>query len=422
MKKCITTVTLAALVVAAAVAAEGFTATVDFTASLLKVRTDKTDAGTGDPVVDSLADGDFTDSEITLGYEGENYGAKMVLGFAENDPATLAPEIALEWDEIYAWIQPLPRLKFTAGLFDNKEGINFQDSDIDDCEMGVFFLTSDGENNHLVDPTAENGTNSVYLSNGLLTGLTLGPVTMQLLLGVNVDPRTYYPGLTKDDPRFISTYGIRGILPTPGVGTFVAQYKLDQAPDSFDGTTIETLSLHTFGFYGDLTPAENLAVTVGYTGFSPVRSLSSVDNDLWSGIDLRAVFTGFDRLSLSTHNNISFAKGSTNGWYLGSGISFLNLYDVVGGTYGVSDHLSLIANLGNLYTRLEAKDQSGAYRNDFWCLVKGKYAVNENASFYAGLKLNLLTSGFLGTDGSPVASSKVTVTTFSIPVGITVSW
>ena len=167
----------------------------------------------------------------------------------------------------------------------------------------------------------------------------------------------------------------------------------------------------TFGAYFDLTAVENLGVSLGYTGFLPFNDADGCDNILWNGVDLRAVWTGVEGLSVSSHNNISFAKGAEKEWMgLLTGGSFFSLYNAISATMELNEKFSVNAGLGNVFTKL---DDGTAAREveSFW--VEGKLIARagENAEFSAGLRV-----------GIDKETDKDALTVFSIPAGIKVSF
>jgi hypothetical protein len=331
----------------------------EFNASVLSIDSDG--------VVDSMIDSGFNEdgTKIGIAYEDEIWGASAALKFGNENLRFLSGEIGemfggspLALDELYGWVKPFGKhFKFTGGIFENTDGVADYTDDIDDFSMGVFIY---GEGSDVfVEP--EETTNAT-LTNGFLSEATFGPVTLQLLLAPNyskesasdlvnslfslpyevdtngdgIPDMTVIPAIDSDQ-RFFRIGG--RVIADVGVGTVSALYKVFQWPMSIVNTTNtvfgdptaylgSSLTFNTFGIYFDLTAVENLGVSLGYTGFLPVSDASDVDNVLYSGIDLRATWTGIEGLSLSTHHNISFAQGAEKNWLgnLGKDASFFTLY------------------------------------------------------------------------------------------------
>jgi hypothetical protein len=170
----------------------------------------------------------------------------------------------------------------------------------------------------------------------------------------------------------------------------------------------------TFGAYADITAVENLGIPLGYTGFMVASDESDVDNVFWSGIDLRAIWTGIDGLSLSTHNNISFAKGSDKEWTLlmqGNDSSFFTLYNAIGATVTLSERFGINSEVGNVFSKTERTDADNSDYDTFWGQAKFITHVTENAEFSAGVRVDYTTQN--DVDDSIL---------FGVPVGITVSF
>jgi outer membrane receptor protein involved in Fe transport len=120
-------------------------------------------------------------------------------------------------------------------------------------------------------------------------------------------------------------------------------------------------------------------------------------------------------LSLSTHNNISFAKGSDKEWTLllqGDDSSFFTLYNAIGATVTLTERFGVNAEIGNIFSKT---DRTGvASDTDYdtvWGQAKLISSVTENVEFTAGLRVDFTTQ--TGTDDSTV---------FSVPVGIGISF
>jgi hypothetical protein len=405
---------LCAVATAALFAADGLDVTFDLSTSLLRV-TSFLDMPAGstkpDVFVDSFATSTFDDSEIKFSYDGETYGGALTLGF--EDSATPA----FEFDEVYGWIKPFGNVvKFTGGIFDNNDGINLYDDVIDDYDMGIFGFKSrflDG-----ADGTPEGNT-SIFLSNGFLTDLSFGAFTLQLLLGPNLDARQVNAP-SSDDPRYLINYGVRFYTPVKGFGTIAAQYKLSQTPFT-ESSAIVAYAEHTFGIYADITAADNLGLTIGYTGLLPTLDVSGAKNSLVNGIDLRGVFTGISGVAIHTHNNLTFAKGSNKDAVIGDRSVFF-LYDAIALDIDLGNGLSLIPEINYKHQEITENNVSGEFFDSYGVKADFKKTVNDHASIKCGLAFGLESGGSLDSNGKKVGDSVTTTAQFSVPVGMTIKW
>jgi hypothetical protein len=426
----------------------GLSVTLEFSASALEVE------NSGDETnVNSFADSAFEDSELSISYEGEKYGGVVTIGLPDaNSHIFMSTDdliTSMSFSDLYGWIKPFGDiLKFTAGVFKNTDGVADYTDDIDDFDVGVFILVD--EELPFAEPMKYF---NAALADGFLTDLYLGPATIQLLFGPNLAKNhmasEVFGGgaLTVADIGDVafgsSLYriGARGIVEVENVGTFAVMFKTFQWPkaliekavlfdlggeeDKFNalypnGLPGDFMNYHNFGAYADITAIENLGIMVGYTGYVFANSDSSVDSPLYSGVDLRAAWTGVEGLSLSTHNNVSFAAGSANEWDLlnniGEGNTFFNLYNAIGATKTLTEALSVNATVGNILSQIIADAQENAStRDEFWAEAKLIASVTENAQFKAGLKLSIVNDEISGSDAT-------TNTIFSIPVGVNVSF
>lgn len=403
----------------------------EFNASLL--------SADSEGVVDSMVDSGFNEdgTKIGLSYEGELWGASAALKFGNENLRFLSGEIgemfagpSLTLDELYGWVKPFgEHLKFSGGIFSNTDGVADYTDDIDDFGMGAFVFGEDGE--PFSEPTEHTNT---ALVNGFLTDLLFGPVTLQVLLAPNYSGEsaselvsgllTQMTGTEQTittKQRFLRIGG--RIIADLGVGTVSALFKTSQWPmkvvNAVEGDPNNpypglTVNWATFGAYFDFTAVENVGISVGYTGFLPLNNESDVDNVLYSGIDLRATWTGIEGLSISTHNNISFAQGAEKDWMgiLGKGASFFTLYNAVGATKELTEQFSVNAELANIFSKTDNGDAGKIEYDNFALSAKFIAKVTENAAFNAGLRLDIESYG----DAADALS------TFSIPIGIVLSF
>jgi hypothetical protein len=210
------------------------------------------------------------------------------------------------------------------------------------------------------------------------------------------------------------------------VGTVSALFKSYAIPTAPIGAPGKEINLITFGAYADITAVETLGISLGYTGFVSANDDSDAKTPLWSGIDLRATWTGIEGLSLSTHNNFSFSQGKDYWIPRGKdGDLFFALYNAVGATKEITEKFSVNAEVGNIFSKTNYKfdydddDDSGTpdvtrpetEHNNFWVGAKLITKVTENAEFKVGLRLDLVKEKDVDME-----------TVFSVPIGIVVSF
>jgi hypothetical protein len=392
-------------------------------------------------VVDSMTDAGFNEdgTKIGLAYEDELWGASVSLAFASENLRFLDGETAadpvLSLDELYGWVKPFgPVVKFTGGIFENTDGVADYTDDIDEYGIGVFVLGGEAG-----EPFSEPEAvfSSPALVNGFLTDLVVGPVTLQFLLSPNFSKESAAELLgSAMDERYFRIGG-RVIADIAGVGTASALFKTfqwpmamtnalrDEAyilmgidPSGFPPIPGTKVNWTTFGAYFDLTAVENLGVSLGYTGLTALNDDSDVENTLTSGIDLRATWTGIDGLSLSTHNNVSFAQGKEKDW---SGLmadddaSFFTLYNAIGATKELTEKFSVNAVISNILATTDLGVLGKSSTDTFGVSAKFIAKVSDHAEFNIGAALDVTMSSVTGADDE-------TLTVFSVPVGIKVNF
>jgi hypothetical protein len=415
---------------------------VEFNASIL--------SADSEGVVDSMTDAGFNEDEtkISVSYEDELWGASVALKFGNENLRFLSGGISemftsspLTLDELYGWVKPFgSHFKFTGGIFENADGVADYIDDIDEFDMGVFIPGEGSES--FTEPNSTDETNTV-LANGFLTDAIFGPVTLQLLLASNYSKEsaselasgllTQMAGQEVEvdaEDRFLRLGG--RVIIDAGVGTFSALFRTFQWPMAVinyvelmeGGTNVypgEKVNWTSFGGYFDLTAVKNLGVSLGYTGMLPATNDSDYDNVLYSGIDLRATWTGIEGFSLSTHNNISFAKGSDKDWsgmLPGDDSSFFTLFNAIGLTKEITEKFSVNALVSNLFSKTDLGDAGKIEYDSLGIAAKFIAKVGEKAEFNIGLRLDVEKTVLDGKFGD----ADDLVTTFSIPLGIKVNF
>ena len=397
-------------------------------------------------IVDSMTDSGFNEdgTKISLGYEDALWGGIASLKFGNetfriffSEGADALGQNPLSIDELFVWVKPFgEHFRFTGGIFENTDGVSDYTGDIDDFPLGVFITGEDGE--AFSEP--EEMTNAA-LTSGLLAGAVFGPVTLQFLLAPNYsvdsasllasDYFSYFSpgGVSVDAGERFFRFGGRVIVDT-GVGTAAIMAKTFRWPIAVMNEQMFLLGMGrpysgtkadftTFGAYFDFTAVENLGVSLGYTGFFPLNDADGIDNILWNGIDLRVAWTGIEGLSLSTHNNISFARSAENEWMamLTDG-SFFTIYNAIGMTKELNEKFSLNAQIANIFSKTGGGSSGTTEFDNFW--LEGKFItrISGNAEFTAGLRVDITKNVLSGAYGD----TEDTLTVFSIPVGIMVSF
>jgi hypothetical protein len=415
--------------------------TLDFSASIVSVNSD------GD--VDSFADAGFgedNESTLSFSYESEFFGGVASLGFYpmlhylfSNSMGDDAGANIFTIDELYAWIRPFgEHFKFTAGIFENTDGVTDYTDDIDNFKMGVFY-----------DGTESMGpyTEPVWyftaaLENGFLSEASFGPITAQFLLAPNFGDKTAAAFLKDPFTNSMAMFGVSNYNHSNDAGgrlfrlggrliaefedtiTVSTLFKLESWPTEIMNNFFQQIRpgsppvpgsvMHqsTFGAYLDITAIENLGISLGYTGFMVPTDDGDAKASLWNGIDLRATWTGIEGLSISTHNNISFSNGKD--WYLGRGENgtFFNLYNAFGLTKTLTEQFGINMEIGNVFSKTNYDNGIPKTEyNNFWGQAKLIASPVENAEFSVGLRF----------EGTKQDDDNLT-TVFSVPIGITVSF
>jgi hypothetical protein len=408
--------------------ADKVTLSVEFNGSLI--------SADSEGVIDSMADAGFNEDETKLGvaYEDELWGASASVKFINNPIRMLLIEelysAPLALDELYAWVKPFgEHFKFTGGIFENSDGIADYTDDIDDFGMGAFIS---GNGTAFTEPEE---TTSAKLSNGFLSEATFGPITAQFLLGPNYsgqsgsDVWNGYLGLANDQAldlgfrsfhiggRIIADLGFATAAltaktmqwPVEALNALFATMAQGYPPPSYPGDKMNYL---TFGANLDIREVENLGVSLGYTGFMLTNDADNADSVLWNGIDLRVTWTGIAGLSLSTHNNVSFASGDD--WFVGDDSSFFNLYNAIGATKELTEKFSVNVEVANVLTKFDIGGNE-ASADHLFVSTKLITHITENVEFDAGLALDVSIN-------SPSEGDDKTLTVFSVPVAIKVSF
>jgi hypothetical protein len=209
-----------------------------------------------------------------------------------------------------------------------------------------------------------------------------------------------------------------------GVGTVSALFKTQVFPiKPFNETMMyvlagspvpwpgDMMNMTTFGAYVDLTAIKDMGVSLGHTGFMVGNDDGDAKTPFYSGIDLRATWTGIEGLSISTHNNVSFAKGED--WYYGreADSSFFTLYNNIGVTKTINEKFSVNADIGNIFSKTDVNGEETINHENFWGGLKLIATLAEDTEFSLGVKIDLQKN-----------KDEDMVTVFNVPVGVKVTF
>jgi len=180
--------------------------------------------------------------------------------------------------------------------------------------------------------------------------------------------------------------------------TFDAIYKLrggdpndldNYDPDGNPGGTLQPngdgIFSHVFGLYANILAVPNFGFGLGYSGYLKVfeatldkttGEATTKSGPLFSGIDLRLVYTGIKNTTITSHNNVSFANaGTSSADAVSIGVwgqnllpdyaqSWFALYNALGVNYRINSQLSAsfqIANRLGIVTTTVTPSASDAY-------------------------------------------------------------
>ena len=197
------------------------------------------------------------------------------------------------------------------------------------------------------------------------------------------------------------------------------------------------LTHHQFGLFADLTPFSWLGLTAGYSGYMKIHEErgdgASWQYPFYHGIDLRARYTGVEKLSLSTHHNISLAaiNGDDDPLSVIEGFhsldvqdftheSALVIYSSLAAAYQVLPNLSAHLQAANRHARIHS-NYDGATRfidtyNALGLYCGVKWELYPNVSLRGGFDMKLEQY----TAASSVREAEAGIMSFGIPLGIMV--
>jgi hypothetical protein len=231
--------------------------------------------------------------------------------------------------------------------------------------------------------------------------------------------------------------------------TFDAIYKFrggDPNTDPIDEKPAGTnITVHSFGVYANFLGVPDLGIGLGYTGLfrvyenrdSSYGDWESRTTPFFSGIDLRAQYNGFDRISITSHNNISFASTEGSGdskkqvmpIYGGlaplganTGENWLALYNALSFNYSLSKQLTIALQAGNRLTS-HTIDTDGSkdviFKNRFGLTAFTAYQFNANLLLQGGLQMFLDADDYT-SDANPAADVNGSMMYLAIPLRLKV--
>jgi hypothetical protein len=403
-----------------------------------------------------------------------------------------------EFNSVTGWVKFGDTARVQAGKFSSRS-VNRRTADINDYTLGVFFpyfkegeglgttgvhalsIYQPGSYFHVSGTYGNDGgpqrIEGDLLKNGLLASLYAGPATFDLLFAPNIDLK----GVSADEKARSYLYGARAAAQIGDIAKITGTFKQERATGTADrlavlsgkdelnkaaassspADAVTTASEwldnlentrkynNTFGVFAEIDPVPEVGITVGYTGYLPVLDVSDTEwgqikgadakanhkSTLYSGIDLRVQYAASDALSVSTHDNVSFAKGKETSAFLGTDEFYVSLYNALGATYRLSDTVKLVGEVENEYASywhehgVSSSDGDGKlYKEYFAAVAKTVYAVSPNASISGGLKFEYDASGASGAGEKHYGAANNelpaanTSAVFSVPVGFTFAW
>jgi len=236
----------------------------------------------------------------------------------------------------------------------------------------------------------------------------------------------------------------------------------------------EKTGSHTFGFYANIKPVADLGITLGYSGLIYNWS-NTMDTDFssgdvrdqekhylsqyketmfpfYSGIDIRAQYTGIDRLTVTFNNNISFANATGSDDPNPRGIysytwayrgqlnrddgdnlakdrseSYLGLYNALGLNFLINEKLAAdfqLANQLGVFTLKWEHDDIVSRSNNLGLYAGVTYKIVESerihASICGGVAANLSFNSYQHAEPGSSRVDKAGIVEFGIPIGVKV--
>ncbi|GHV92855.1 hypothetical protein AGMMS50268_33580 [Spirochaetia bacterium] len=340
------------------------------------------------------------------------------------------------FDSGFDWIVDAQKQDNFGILYANPRGSDWAKADI---------------NNLQATPPIITGTKPLYNSgiSYVKTTVDFAPFFVQLSGGVLEIPEAV------NDPKVSYSKGNAGIR-VSGAGlldgkiTFDATYKIRGADPNTDtnkdgigkgGQPGDPLGAwnHAFGVYAGLKVIDNLGLSVGYSGAVQAKESGYEGGKdikyvypFVSGIDLRAQFTGIEKLTITFNNNLSFAytEGKADGTTVTGLFSpslgdsqkegYFAMYNGLGAAYKVTDAFTGKVQIINRWASL-TNDNPG--RKDVYdkdqlrIALSGTYTATSHVELGAGLDFGIDHSTYKPGTG---IGSKTGAFTFAVPLRLKV--
>jgi hypothetical protein len=207
--------------------------------------------------------------------------------------------------------------------------------------------------------------------------------------------------------------------------------------DDYDESTGGTLQpngdgflSHCFGVYANILRVPRWNFALGYSGYlrtfedleiPGTGKIKTKSGPLFSGIDLRATYSGIQKTRITSQNNISFATSdkttedhtSIGVWHrdlaLGHAQSWFALYNALGIDYNLSNSYILSLQLGSrlgAVTTTVTPPSGSEYTIKTQLLKLGAggsiaYQVNSFLRFQGGINVLYINSTYTNTDPNP---------------------
>jgi hypothetical protein len=264
-----------------------------------------------------------------------------------------------------------------------------------------------------------------------------------------------------------------------GILTAAAMYKYAASTvtklEALDDKNLvdELVNNHAFGVYANIRPIAGLGITLGYSGQVRFWKNTEYQNTnptgesiiehwpskygktvypFYNGIDLRAQYSGVEKLTVTFNNNVSFSRlGGTvdrteifiNSWAYASQLNenvedngaagrsenYLGYYAALGAAYNPSDVLTLYAQVANqlgVFTLRWEEDPLTSITDNLGAYIGVKYQFIKKFGFRSsvrgGLALKLHSYSYQETISADRLVLKAGYCEFGIPIAIKVEF
>jgi hypothetical protein len=268
----------------------------------------------------------------------------------------------------------------------------------------------------------------------LVTDLYFGPATVTLAIPGNGSEAV---------EKSANNYDARVAFKLDTVGTFYVSWKGQLTDEKVpneddDGPSYETIkynhAVNSLGIYADIRAIEKLVLTAGFSGVFDTVEAKDSDVNKYSdksfyGIDLRARYTGIDKVAITSHNNASFYDN--NAKESDEKVDTFVLYNQVAASIQLTEKLWTKAQLYNVLGTTSAKEGAPGDLKDLVTTYDALgiradlfYTLTPTATVRAGVAYENHTA-YATYDGDTYAKSGAEKGTkdnawgFKVPIGIT---